>query len=659
MKTDESPRSVAERFIRFDTKVQEFHQGAWTSDEMADAQAVIDTPQDEEPRTPVNTTKRVFIAEIPFNSPSDENWSFGCEKDGRDSPSTTSCSSTTMYSDIMLPPSPLNGGFGEDVFKLSEYNDVDSDEHRNATTIQSAVRRMRAIKQYRRIRIKTLEGGIAGLRWFAATKIQSFYRSWHCRMLLRVAILQKRLARSERRKEYSLHWIEENKKHEMARFDRTTIMVVEKNLARSERDLLKQQRDTDELRAENKKLRVQNQTLMEANQIQEDKQDKQQKQLNTYVRYNAMLESRTPQLQREHKAIMNSVGAFEERIKEFERAVSQAVEFATFEKKIQESTKAVILKVLGLVKGSTVDKELCDRVVKMGMDGLAKSDQYAENLRELTAEKLLKLKEKKEQAGETTEALADVPEETELNTSDSEVNISEASEDEVEIGEKKELEKTGELPIESSESEPESSKPPKSFVLKSSNEANQEKKKETPVETSEGQAESSKPYKSSTSKSPNEVNQKKVRVITKQASKRSVRKSTAEPAAGTKSVSKRSLREPTAQTTGTKSHAMVSQVEQATGTSPLIKKRSMKNAFERPIGGKSSSKQTYEKLPQESPESKSARPRSIVTRAEVSSATKPCMSSSNKYIRETRDRKASIKNDIKKATFRLQKADAV
>lgn len=636
MKTSESPRSdSAERCIRFDSNVEEIqNEEGWVSDEeIAEAAAMIFDAQDL-PLTPVDQ-KRVFIGELPFNSPSQED--LGLEKAGRESPSTIS--STTLYSDTAIAPPPLSDNFsGEWLYtdeseissgSSSSKDIISLDDCHYATIIQSCVRRMLAIKKFRKLRIKHLESQIAGLRWFAATKIQAFFRSWHCRMMCRIAILEKRLARSQRRKEYSLHWIEENKKHDMARHDRATIMVVQKNLARSERDLIQAQKSVEELRSENKKLRQQNHTLMEANDIQGDKEKELQKQFDAYGRYNEMLSSRTPQLEREHKAITDSMAIFERRIAQFQNALTQAKEYEAFETGVIDSTKAVILKTLRLLKDTSTDKEFALRIVEMGTHGLKKNELYAEHLRNMTKEKLQRLKEKKATEGESKVDHEDVPDEVELCSTDFDVSTSGSS-------------SSGEEDVEES---------------RSSKQTTEKNEKQTPIVLGDKKAEmtpvaspDSTESEAETSMASESSNKSVSSGTTSQRKKSKARKST--------SASKKRSFKNTLEKVGSESADKLA----STSTHSLAEKS---------LGGESSSRRSTKNVPERtgtvvvSPSKRTLMAKEALERpsesksAEVQASTSKIAnpkSSPNKRAYETRNRKANIQNDIKKAALRLSVA---
>ena len=305
-----------------------------------------------------------------------ENWHTMKEstKCGRESPSTVSATSVSFdapSSSASSSASSLHVRFvdewwdSDDPHQDTATNTIISSLDYNAIVIQGAFRKYLVSKR----------------RDVAAVKIQACYRGWRCHVLQRIDKLEKRLERLERRKQYSLHWIGEQKKHGMERFKRTLTVSTQMSARRNERDLSRTQQTVDGLRDENKLIRAENKALVESNNSEMLKHKKLRDELLTFQKEQTLLKARLPRLESQNKDAKSSETALKAEIQEYKDTNNRVEEFLHCEKKIKDITKQVILRALDLIKSSCENEELAKTIIEMGMAGIERNEKYEKHLK--------------------------------------------------------------------------------------------------------------------------------------------------------------------------------------------------------------------------------------------------------------------------------------
>jgi hypothetical protein len=385
-----SPRSV-NRFTRIASIVDKYEKGSCVKDpsdlvKRTSRNISFFTP----PQTPTSPNKAmVVLTDIPFDSPTNEDWSLVCNKKlGRDSPSTVSSTSYTESDDAGLPAPPLYSKSNSGRW-LDPVPNVDSEAKftpvsarvRHVVLLQATFRLWQTRNQYLLLRIAAVDDEIMEHRVSAAAKLQSVWRAWTCRMQLRILLLEKRLARSHLRKDQALHWVTEERRLGMDRIEHSLTIVARKNEIKTGRDLAKTHELVEFLRKDNKELRVENRNLTHGNDAMTSKHRTLRDKSISFSRRFAVIQSRVPHLEREKARIATSLGLFEQRAQEFKDALDMAQEYTESEEKTTASVKGTILKTLSLIKESCNDEELAEDIHVMAITELFKNSKLVDTLK--------------------------------------------------------------------------------------------------------------------------------------------------------------------------------------------------------------------------------------------------------------------------------------
>mmetsp|Transcript_12425 Transcript_12425/g.23789 ORF Transcript_12425/g.23789 Transcript_12425/m.23789 type:complete len:817 (-) Transcript_12425:108-2558(-) len=410
-----------------------------------------DTDEIISPSTPSRYSKPVIIAHLPLDSLSRGEWDRMHEKNGYESPSTVSITSFSSDSDL-LPMPPLHNHAVAWSWKEKEHSDDSTSEHshvvslhfhHHASVIQGAVRRFLAqgqvsssksakqeeneyevcyaaatkIQTYFRSwragmltllkvekRMERTQHQADPTKWVkrrvneknrchaAATKIQTFFRLWRTRTLLLIDKMEKRLERIQRQTVYALHWEEQLKRHDMKRIKRDMVKHTEIDQYLVERDLSETLKVVEHLRTKNRKLRMSNQDLIKANETRRKENQKLQSENTSFNKIITLISARLPRLKGENLTLVKSNDELENSIKEYQRSVHQVREFWELETKTTASTKAVIIKILSAVKGACVDDEVARTITEVGVAKLERNEEHSKFLLKEARRKIIRQK---------------------------------------------------------------------------------------------------------------------------------------------------------------------------------------------------------------------------------------------------------------------------
>jgi hypothetical protein len=284
---------------------------------------------------------------------------------GTDSPSTVSSTSFSSFDGFL--PSLSSDEFGCWVEseqgntspRLSNESERMPSEYvrRQICLIQSMVRRFLCQKHFQRK--QTLAAmDTTKRRQFAAIQIQAVFRGWYSRMTQRIVMLEKRLLRSQRKKERTLQWIEARKKNEMEEIQQTTAIMEESRKSQ----ITKSQRIIDKLRAENKQIRCENEVIKEDIATELDRFTKQQKLYVTGCSSILTLQEHLPSLEAENKAATDATAILESYVADLTESLEIWDENVAYEKRVRQMTQTLAQSIKKEVEKSSEDQELVEEI---------------------------------------------------------------------------------------------------------------------------------------------------------------------------------------------------------------------------------------------------------------------------------------------------------